>query len=111
MDAPTATLLITSGLIMFLTLIAVSYKSGFIAYSIWSLTRKDQARFRINKGKTGKFLLILLGIFITDVIYGLIVMRDIRQISGILALGAFNTTVLGYGLSFWILLEEKKNKS
>lgn len=105
---PAAILITSSVVIMFLTLLAVSYKTGFVAYSIWSLTRGDQPKYKINKDKIGRFILNSVCIFILNIAYGLIVVRDNKQIGGILILSLFNTIIIGYGMAFWILLKQEK---
>lgn len=105
---PAAILIVASVLIMFLTLIGMSYKTGFAAFSIWSLTRKDQPKFKIKKEGIGKFLSLTASVLVLNIIFGIVIMRDLSQIVGILVLSLFNTLIIGYGLSFWVLLEEKK---
>ena len=105
---PTAILIISSAIIMFLVLLGISYKTGFVSYSIWSLTRQNQPKFEIDKNKTNKFIGVVTVVFLLNIVYGLVVLRDVRQIAGILILGLFNTVVIAYGSSFWILLKEKK---
>lgn len=105
---PAAVLITTTFVIMLVTLIVTSYKTGFVAYSIWSATRPDQPRYKIEKDKIGKFSRITAGVFLLNIVYGLVVARDMSQISGILVLSLFNTIVIGFGLSFWVLLKEKK---
>lgn len=93
---------------MFVTLLSLSYKTGCVSYTIWSMTRKDQPRFKIDKTKIELFLLVILCIFLLNIAYCLLILQDLREIVGILVLSLFNTVVLGYGLSFWLLLKEKK---
>jgi hypothetical protein len=105
---PSSILLTTSGFIMFATIIAVSYKTGFVAYSVRSATRKDQPKFEIDKTAVEKFLRISVGVFILNTVYGILVFRDTTQMGGILLLSLINTIVISYGVSFWVLLKEKK---
>lgn len=105
---PSAVLVASSIAIMFLTLIAVSYKIGFVSYSPYSMSREDQPRHRIKKDKLGKFMQVTLAVFLANVIFCCIIVRDINEVWGILAVSIFNTVVISFGLSFWILLEEKK---
>lgn len=105
---PAAILITTSVVVMFLTLLGVSYKTGFVSYSIWSLTRSDQPRFEIKKNEIGKFICITIGVFLLNIVYGFMIVRDMSEVGGVLILGLFNTIVIGYGLAFWILLKEKK---
>ena len=105
---PTAILITSSVVIMFPTLLAVSYKTGFVPYSIWSLTRGDQPRFEIQKNKIGKFLQLNAGIFTLNIVCGFIIDRKMSDMGGVLILALFNTIVIGYGLASWVLLKEKK---
>lgn len=107
MDTPTAILLITTAVIMLVTIIATSYKTGTVVYSIWSSTRLNQPKFSVNRSKIGSYALSILVVFIINLLYCMIVLRDINEIQGMLILSLFNTLVIGYGLSFWFLLEEK----
>jgi hypothetical protein len=104
---PAAILIVSSFVVMILTLLGVSYKTGFVSYSIWSLTRDDQPKFAIRKDRALRFVGITFGIMLLNIVYGLIVVRDVSEIGGILVLSLFNTVVIAYGLSFWILLTEK----
>lgn len=105
---PTAILITSSVVMMFLTLLGISAKTGFVSYSIWSLTRNNQPKFEIQRNKIGKFVRITVGIFVLNIIYGVVVDRRIGDIGAILALSLFNTIIIGYGLSFWVLLKEKR---
>lgn len=104
---PSAILIITPAVIIFMTLIGISYKTGFVSYSIWSLTRKDQPRFKIDKTKISRFIGVNAVVFLVSIAYGLLILRDMHEIVGVLILSLFNTIVIAYGLSFWILLKEK----
>jgi len=108
---PAAVLIASSMVIMLLTLLCVSYKTGFVSFSIPSMIRDDQPKFEIDKNKIGKFIEFTVGAFVLNVVYGFVVFRDIREVGGILVLSLFNTIVIGYGLAFWVLLKEKKQKS
>jgi len=105
---PTAILIVSSMLIIFLTVVSVSYKTGFVAYSIWSFTSRNQPKFEVNKNKIGNFIGVTIGVFLLNVVYGLAILRDIREIEGILLFALFNTTFIAYGLSYWMLINEKR---
>ena len=107
---PAAILITSSVIVMFLTLLSVSYKTGFVSYSIWSLTRSDQPKFEIEKSNIGKFVWISVGVLLLNIVYGLVIVRDTNEIAGIVILSLFNTVVIGYGLAFWVLLKRKEEK-
>lgn len=107
---PAAILVATSILVILGMVVSVSYKTGFVAYSIWSFSHDDQPKFEVDKSKIGKFLGATLGVFIINTTYGLLVVRDVRELDGILMFSLFNTGFIAFGLAFWILFKEK-NKS
>jgi len=107
---PGAILVTSSVVIMFLTLLSISYKTGFVSYSIWSLTRNNQPKFVVRRDKISKFVCIVIGIFLLNIVYGLIVVQGIHEIGAILILSLFNTIVIGYGLTYWVLLKERQKK-
>lgn len=108
---PAAVLIMTSAILMFLTLISISYKTGFVSFSIWSLTRKDQPKFEIDKSKAGGFVFMAVAAFMLNVVYSIIILGSAREMGAVLLLSLFNTAVIGYGLSFWVLLKEKHKNS
>ena len=107
MDTPTAILLITSATTIVITLVLSSYKTGFIAYSIQSSTRKSQPEFEVDKSKIGSFVAIIAAIFAANIVFCLVVLRDTQAIGSILALSQFNTAILAYGLAYWTLFKPK----
>ena len=54
---------------------------------------------------------IAVAVFLLNVVYGLLVMRDMSQAGAVLVLSLFNTIVVGYGLSFWVLLAERSRNN
>jgi len=108
---PTDVLFASSIIIMLLSLLSTSYKTGYISFSLQSLTRKDQPKFEVDMSKIGKFTGYTLGAFVLNAIYGLIILRDINEIGGILLLSLINTLFIAFGLTYWVLLKPKKEHS
>ena len=100
-------LIATSIVLILLTVIGVSYKTGFVAYSIWSFTRDNQPKFEVDKSKIGKFIGFTTATFLLNIVYGLVVVRDPRELEGIVMFGIFNTVFVAYGLAYWVLLKER----
>ena len=92
---------------MLLSILSVSYKTGFISFSLVSLTRQDQPKFRVDRSKIGDFAGLVIASFVANIIYGIAVMRDLQQIGGILLLSLVNTAFIAYSLVYWILLRER----
>ena len=109
MDIPTTILFVTSGVILFSSLIVVSYKTGFVSFSMMSMTRKDQPRFGVKTGNISKFIGAICGAFVINVVYGCVVVRDLQQTSGILLVSLINTVFIAYALVYVILLKEKND--
>lgn len=105
---PSAILVLTLAVTMFMALLSVSYKTGFVFYSIWSLTRKNQPKFKVDKSKIGQFLVIVLATFQLNFIYSLLILQSTNDVESILIFSLWNTAVIAYGLSFWMLLKEGK---
>jgi len=108
MDGHTTVMFASSMLVMVLATLSVSYKTGFVAFSIFSATRKGQPKFEVDKSKIGKFVALTIGVFLLDILYGIVVLQDMNEIEGILIFALFNTVFIAYGLAFWVLLKEKK---
>src|SRR5690242_221134 len=100
MDVPTTILFITSGAVVFLSLIVVSFKTGFISFSMLSMTRKDQPKFNVEMAKIRRFTGLIAGVFVLNVIYGFVLIRDMSQASGILLLSFINTAFIAYALVY-----------
>jgi len=102
-----AVLIVTSAIIFLSSVIVTSYKTGFVAYSIWSFMNQDQPRFKVDKKEIGNFARVLAGVFLLNIIFGFVVVQDSHETVTILVWSLVNTTVIGWSLSYWILLEEK----
>jgi hypothetical protein len=102
---------ITTLVLLVGTLVYVSSKTGAVAYSIQSATRKNQPKFEIRKGQIGRFLGIEVIVLAVNIIYCLIVMGDIHEIGAALIMSTINAVVIGCGLAYGVLLQEKKDKS
>lgn len=94
---------------MVLVVIAVPFKTGTIPYSIYSATRKDQPRFKIDKTKIGSFAAIVLLVFLLSILYSLLILQNIREIETVMIFSIWNTATIAFGLSFWLLLKRGKS--
>jgi hypothetical protein len=94
--------------IIFISLITGSYKSGYIAFSGQSIFNRDRPRFEVDKAKIELFAVSICSSLLVNTIFALIVTRG--DIATALFFAAFNTLALSYALVYWILLKEKKAK-
>lgn len=104
-------LFVSSMIIMLVSLISVSYKTGFVFFSIWALSNRSRPKFEVDKKRIGKFVLLTLVVFLLNCVYGILIIRDINEIEGILILSLFNTAFIVYALAYWFLFKEKKSKA
>jgi len=107
MDIPTIILFLTSGVIMIASIIFTSFKNGFVSYSMFSAIRQDRPRFEIDKTKIGRFVRFLISAFLLNILYGLVLIRDLSQLGGIAFLSLIDMVFIGYALLYGILLKEK----
>ncbi len=104
---PTAVLVVTSSVVMLVTLIYVSSKTGYIV----GIGAKNEPKFEIRKDRIRRFTCILGIVLLLNIVYGLVVTRDFHMFSDILMISAVNTLVIGWGLAYRVLLQEKKGES
>jgi hypothetical protein len=107
---PANILLLTVFVTMILTVVITSYKTGLIPFSVLSVARKSQPRFKVDNTKIGIFAVATLSIFLLNVFYCFLVLGGVNrdEMEGILIFSVWDTAVISFGLSFWILLEEKE---
>lgn len=107
MDIPSTILFITSGVTLFLSIIIVSYKTGDVSFSMLSMTRRNQPKFQVDLKRINRFLGITISAFVLNVVYGFVVVRDMREASGILLVGLINTVFIAYAAVYLVLLKER----
>jgi len=101
-------LVISSFFITFAVWICSTYKTGFVAYSPWSLLKRNQPKFTVDRTKRKKFWKALLIAFALNILYGLIITRDVALV---VDFSLFNMIFLTYSLYYLILLKEDKTKA
>lgn len=107
MDAGSIVLIASLLIIAIISVIATTFKSGLVLYSGPSFLGGDHPKFEIDKSKIGKFIALVAIIFLINILYTFLV---IRELEAALIYSALNTAFISYGLSYWWLLKEKVKK-
>lgn len=108
---PANILILSSGFFAVMSLLAVPFKTRIVSYSYRSMQRKDLPKFEIRKDRVFVFILISLNVFLLNVMYCLILTREVGEMGAVAGYSLVNTAFICYTLSYWILLKEKKKES
>ena len=88
--------------------LCVSYKSGFVGYSIQSALNNSRQKYTVDKSKVSTYAACVA----VTVIASLLVATPLTsEIDTMVLFILVNTASVGYALAFWVLLKEKKSKT
>ena len=94
-----------SFVIIFVSWLLASRKTGYIAYSPWSYLKSQRPSYAIDKNKTGTFLKAFCAALLLNVLLAFSITRNIALV---VAFSLFNMLFITYTLMYWILLKERK---
>ncbi|HTE58584.1 MAG TPA: hypothetical protein VK694_07655 [Verrucomicrobiae bacterium] len=103
-------LVISTAIVGLASIISASYKTGFIAFSVQSHLRDDQPKYEVDNNKTGRFAKIMLATFLLNILYGFLIVQDLREIAAVIVFSLLNTAFIAYSLVYWVLLKKKVNQ-
>ncbi|HTE58582.1 MAG TPA: hypothetical protein VK694_07645 [Verrucomicrobiae bacterium] len=101
-------LAIISVVIIWVSVFAVSYKTGFVYLSMKSYLRDNKPKYEVDKTKVGKFVTSILLSFLINIVGGVAIAGTIREIGAVFIFSLLNMTAITYALVYWVLLKEKK---
>lgn len=85
------------------SMVAASYKNGFVMYSARSLN-KPKPEFGVDRSKIPQYMGCIFALLIAFGIYGSLFASDMALVA---QFSAVNTAFVGYALAYYILLKEK----
>lgn len=107
MKNPESILVIVSILVALLSWVSSIFKSGYLAYSPWSLLSNNRLKYSVNKGQLRRFV-ASIGLALTlNVLFALAVTRSIALL---IEFSLLNTFFISYSLMYWVLLKEKRQR-
>jgi|GEM_PF-2305897 len=100
-------LVTVSILVAFVSWLSSTFKSGYLAYSPWSLLGNNHPRYKIARRKVKQFVASVCVALLLNVVLAMMITRSIVLIA---EFSLFNMFFLSYSLVYFVLLEEKVSK-
>ena len=107
MDTVDNIMVLSTFVIIFVSWISTTFKTGLISFSPQSSVKSKHPKFEVDKSKIGRFSWAILTTLVVTSLYFLILTNEVGTA---LILGPLNTLFISYGLTFWLLLKERDSK-